>query len=47
MKNLEWKQMMKLTKKDYYPLATVRKLREAELFLKQTKECMASDPFFF
>lgn len=36
---------MKLTKEDYYPLATVRKLQEAELFLKRTKDYMISDPF--
>jgi len=36
---------MKLTKKDYYPLATVRKLEEAELFFKLTKDHMVTDPF--
>lgn len=36
---------MQLSKDDYYRLATVRKLQEAELFLKLTKEYMASDPF--
>jgi hypothetical protein len=35
---------MKLTKNDYYPLATVRKIREAELFLKLTKDHMISNP---
>lgn len=36
---------MQLAKDDYYPLATVRKLQEAELFLKLTKDYMVSDPY--
>jgi hypothetical protein len=36
---------MRFTKDDYYPLVTVRKLREAELLLKLTKDYMVSDPY--